>query len=434
MVDSRRGLLYPLVLRAAHGLVGGSWEEGLELEESAALPKNAIRCWAPAWQMGAQIIQLTAFLGALLYALNVFRPSFARGKFRSALLIGAIFLDPFLIHSQLALMPDGPAVSACVVFVAGWVEFTRDRRARGAIALALGALLAAGFRPEKGIVLLVAAVAAAVLSSSLKNRPPRLRSRVLIGASIAVLVWIGTAFAGIRIQASSQVFSLSETVTHTRIVYPRLERLHPLLPDHLKEQISLKLARRYDKSASSSRVCIQKLSGGDPALRASLTSELRSLALREMGGEILWDCTTDTVQNLFPVPSFLVRWHLWNRKGAESALIGLRQWESLVVWGMLSYHEPGWSRFAIQMTALCMLVSAVLGLSRLFASRKAWSFDSSTLLTWSPVFLLMVANAGAFAFTQDLFEVRYVYFSHLLLVSFLFTGLGAFLGNERRSD
>ncbi len=422
IMDSRRGLLYPFVLRAAHGLIGGSWEEGLKLEEPAGLPAHSIPCWAPAWQLCAQVIQLVGFLLALLYARSVLAPRSFQSRLGSATLIGAIFLDPLLLHSQLSLMPDGPAVSACLLFLSGWVEFTRTGRRRGFIALAIGALLAAGFRPEKGIVLMVASVSTAALLLFPSFSIPRVRSRILLGTSIAAMVWFGTASAGSKIQASTQAWSMGETVTHLRVVYPHLEELRPSLPEHLQQTISLKAARRFDGTCATARNVIQRLSAGDPAKRAQLTRELREVALREKGGEIFFDCVTDTLQNLIPVPSFLVRWHLWNWNGAEVNSIILRPWESIVIWGMLSYHEPQWSARALWVVSFGLLLFFVANLASLYRRKKTRARDPDAALTWVPILMLVSANAAAFAFTQDLFEVRYVYFSHLLLVALLVKG------------
>ena len=374
-LDSRRGLFYALVLRLAHDLGGGPWDQGLELEHGAKFPPNAIPCWAPTWQTRAQILQLLSFLLVLIYAYRVLGPRALQGWRYSACLIAAIFLDPILVHAQLALMPDGLAMSACLLFVTGFVEYIRDQRFRGLTLLTIGALLAICMRPEKGVVLFVASAAASIFLALYARRITisGLVNRAWLAVAIVLCFWLGSAFFSATIQSSSGVWSMSEMVTHTRLMYPHLEELQPKLSEPIREFVTVDVARRYDQTPSTARLVIWRLSNGDANVRAQLTEEFRDVALSEKGGAILLDSLLDTLQNLIPVPAFLARWHVWMLSGAHVPLIKERIWESLVLWGMLSYHEPLWSRIALWMETLWIASLASLIPYPLFA--KGFAFD-----------------------------------------------------------
>lgn len=74
-------------------------------------------------------MQLGLFIAALVFGLRVLRARQLRA--RDAWLLALVALDPLLVHAQLSLMPDGLALTACVLVLAGWIEALRDGRLRG---------------------------------------------------------------------------------------------------------------------------------------------------------------------------------------------------------------------------------------------------------------------------------------------------------------
>jgi len=411
--DSRRGLLYPVFLRLVHDAGGGPWFEGLDLEDRQRMPKHAIDCWAPAWQMRAQLLQLAVFAAALVFAGAVFTRRRLTSRW-PPLLLALVYVDPVLVHAQLSLLPDGLSLSACLLFLAGFVEYTRDGKKCGLLLLLLGATLAAGLRPEKGLVLGSACALTMAGLALWRTRPPRSRFRALL-ATAGVFV-AAAAFAGAG--RWLERWTVAETVVHARIVYPRLEAIHAALPEDAQRRIPLDLARRYDTSIQEGRQVVHQATEGDAAVRRALTAELRRVALRERWLAIGIDCSIDSLRNLAATPEFLVRLATWAWHDREVAGRSAdRRWESVGSWLMLSYHEPDWSLVSLVGAIAVLLVGWVLGAERVLHATRSGAWRRAPWAAVLPVAAFLAVNAAAFGFTQDLFDLRYVYPSHLAWVA-----------------
>lgn len=409
--DERRSVLYPRFVRAFHDTGSQDWFAGLDMGRPRG--EGPVR----AWHLRLQLTQWFVFVGALLYACHALT---GRRLARSDLLpIGLVALDPLALHVQMSVLPDGLTLSACLVFVAGWIQFVARGRRSGAVAAAIAALLLPLLRPEKGFVLIAVALAAPVahlllarVRRSEQLAPPLRRYAVVLGSVLIAFVAVGVTKRALIEPSPAHMWSTGEIVVHSRLVHPHLHTLRSSLSPETQERIPEYLVPFYDSSTIEARRVIDLVTASDPDLRAELTREMGRTALREVGHLVLLDCVVDTLKNLLPIVPATIEARQWYASAPDERSLKA---DSATAWRVMAYDTRPSVKWAVGALA------GVIVLGAFCAARGARRADRHGPAT-VPILLIAsfaLVNGAAFAFTQDLLVMRYVVFSHVVLVGAL---------------
>lgn len=429
IADPRRGLAYPMVLRGVHAVAGGPWRDGLGPEVRDAMPTETIECWAPRWYTWVQWLQLLVGAAALTWAASIVARAVgldaALGSARRRVVVGAVvalgLLDPLVAHAHLALMPTALTLAALVVFAAAWTSLSIGHRCGLALALIPGAQLLAGLlRPEKGLVMLAAGLATGLTLLVLKRQDRSHRRRILAASALVVAAFAVTTQLNARASATPNAWTVHEIVTHSRIIYPNLERSWDALSPETQALISRADAAEYDRALPEARLLMHRVCGDDAQLRQSLTDDMVAAVWSTMPVDLVFDCLSDSVTYSLPTLPAYATWADWKRQGSPIELLGQRAYENAYILGLVAYHRPFFSNLYLAGSAvlatllmLSLIAIGLFGRRRLSASDLA--LPSAVVVPFTAVWLV---NAFAFGLSQKLFEIRYVLISHVVLLMF----------------
>ncbi len=426
-VDPFRGVLYPHWLAAADELHGGDsflpafgeWKEPETAEHLRGL-----------WVL--QVFQIGVAVAGLAYFLWVagrlgLRPS---GK-RAAFLLGALLLlDPMLLHYTLTIMVDGPALSASLVFLAAFAGLvTRATPALptwGMLVLAQGLLIA--LRVEKNWVVLGTAVGSVLVWMLVRRSEVPLRRFATVTAVCAV------GFAALVAYASSQEYSkrrwpLKTQLLHQRVVYRNVERTYDTLPQDLRSRMTREQAVAHDREIFEARRMLRWVTGNDDEQVVELVDGLAAHALRERWFWIAADIVRDTAENLLATISFYA--HLPGavliEPQTENWLHDWRTDNTAKIYRRYAFHHPVLARVHLIVGGLVTLAALVVALVSRRGSR--WRVEQWAAVTPAALFCLL--NAGVFAATQDLTQIRYTLVAHALFLFAVYSAAIRALGPPR---
>jgi len=447
-VDAYRGVGYPAFIAAVHRLVGGTVR--------GVIPQ-------------LQILQVLASLGSLVYFLHVFVPSVGPARIKRSLAILLpllLLLDPLVAHFDMAIMTDGLALSASLVFCAALAQFGlgTSRRVLSGVVLFSAFLLTASLRAEKSLVLACAALATTgcwlLMQRGLAREArwfPTLRALQVVGIILAG----GLAILGVQasLRHEGKRWPAYESLLLQRIVFPNVGAVYDELPEDVRSRLSRRDAELHDRDILEAREVIKRVTGstgqrsredrrlapGSSArpsvdrLRRSMLEEIAAVVLRERWALLAADVLKDAAENVAATFSFYGRMVLLACLGNDAFKLDADPWthEQLArvyprtsllytrwTYERLARAHPQTSLLFISCSALLFLLSAALAIAALVrrGQRGAARIERPMLVAWVPVAAFVLANAFAFALVADLVHVRYVIFSHVAILVVAYRG------------
>lgn len=435
-VNAVRGYLYPRLLAAAGALCLESelpkrvdWGA----EEAGGLPGP---CAVPRGFACIQLLQVLASAAAVGYFAWVVGPALIRrGHSSRWLFVGGlaalVALDPLIAHFNLALMTDGLCFSASLAYCAAWAHLLFLRRTTGWAAAVIFAsfLVAAGLRVEKPWVLLATALVSVTLAGWMSWRRPERqassRSRILLGLAV-----VGAAFfvhQAVQSASSEQDswWTAGENAVHFRLVFPYLDDVYDQLPDRVRQKISRDQAREYSRDINRVRPVVNRAVGLDAAARRRLTEDMVRTVVAQKWPDLLRDIPSDVLANGWTTLHFADRVLAWELRGRPG---GPATW----TFTRFTFHHPGLSRLWLGLAGALFLLALAAALvptyRRLRAPlRSASGRASRTWLLWAPAVSFWWLNAATFGLSVNIINVRYMIFSHGLLLLLAYATVLAWL-------
>lgn len=414
--DPYRGWMYPHVVGwiAAPGKVSRSAEGYLEFKQglSGGLRKLQLA------QLGALAATIALFLRAL--------GARARPRWLAAALFLALLFDPLVAHFSLAMMPDGFALAASLLWCAGAADLLAARAPawRALLAVVSGHVLAAGLRPEKNLVVLAAAGTCWLLVELLARRrgsdpggPAPARARWLLAAALPVFA-LGAVLQPDP-EAGDERWPLATTILHQRVVFPYLGDVLAELPERERGGLDEPAAAFHDASLFQARQIVERLEELQPEVPVEERIEVWAAEVwSRHAAAIALDTALDGLEAVLATPAFYG--HL-----SASALLGPA--------GVTLRHDPATDnthrmheRFAEERAGLSNAYLALGGVLFLLAALLAVGRSGpgggavARCLPWLPTLAFVVVNAGAFALTQNLTQVRYALLAHVALLAWVY--------------
>ncbi len=447
-VDAYRGVAYPLFLAAIDRIdPGPSLEEVMNAQWSE--DPQARSGSIPIELLAIQLVQLALWAASLAYFLRVLLPPLASGSsgldsLGSRLLFLLLFADPLLAHYQLALLTDGPALSFSLVFCAALASYVLGRGSRrvSGTLLFLSALLAPSLRVEKVWVLagtVLGALACWLFLARKRSADSRRvpRSRALQAAGIA-LAGVVVNLAVHRSFRGEDPLPVGEFLLLHRVNYPNVSAVYDQLPEDIRSRLSWNQARFHDSGIVQARTVIDRVTGGDPALRRSLVEGIAGVVLRERWPWILLDVFRDAAENFAAPLSFYGRLGFFAWVGPEEHVrLARRDHWTRWTYKQISLYHPLATPLLLCASGLVSLLCALLALTQLRSRATAGPARSepSAWLAWLPIGLFALANAFAFALASDLVMARYAIFAHAAWLALAYRGaLGWAAGGQDRAS
>ncbi len=427
-VDPYRGVAYPALLAAANR---GTREPLLEPFLWKSTPKEQLESRAMGGFAAIQLLQLSIGLLSLGYFVYVFAdlalPGSARKKRAWSPGFGALVLllafDPIVAHHNLAIMTDGLALSASLVFCAAFAQLGLGRGSpwvSGAVLLG-SLLLAGGLRVEKIWVALATAIATVALwkkfevpangeAPSRSSRRP-LTALGIVLAGVAALLLVHDVFG---VAPPRYRWGIATTILYQRLIHPNLSAIYRDLSPETRAKITRKQAERFDRNINEARRVINATARGDVELRERLARDMATTALRRRGPAIAGDIFKDALENCFATLSFYVRLgvsgaqRLWYRDSSQDFTVA--RW----TYSRLRHEHPMLSRAYVGAAAGLYVFAAALAFAWFRGARRgAERTGRSQLLIWTPVGAFCIFNALAFALVQDMVSIRYNLIAHV---------------------
>lgn len=443
-VNAHRGFLYPMLLSlTGRNCLEESRPRNLPLRAEEA-QDDLTTCSYPGCWMSVQVGQTAAFFAAIWYFLSVLaRPC---SKVTVTILSLIVALDPLVAHYNLALMTDALATTGALVFCAalyGLVTAKAEEKVRTvvhALLLVIGTFLACGVRVEKWLIF-VATTAATVATWALAKR---FGGRRLAVAALLVLTAVALS-RGLQRKyqtVSDDWWTVGESAVHFRLIYPNLRRIYDQLPDGVRARLSREDAAEYDQTINNIRGVVNRITKGDAEIRHRLTEQMARTAVRQLWPSLMADIGHDFVTNLLATYTFwaqLAVRELWRNEAVRElpGAVVVRRWlpSSTAYWNFtrLTMHHRRWiqvhmylSWFLIGTATLLSVVTALR-----WVRRRPRTVSWSALLPWTPALWLWFFNAAAFAASVNISNVRYMIFSHvMILVLILAAGGVAYHGGR----
>jgi hypothetical protein len=426
-VDEYRAIAYPALLSLV-GRLPGAPEEWSRFRWEPSPELGIYPCAAPSVLVAAQVGQIA--FGALAVAYAVFvlfgrrlGIQLAPGAAAGVLLGCLVLFDPLVAHFNLTILPDGPTLSALLLYTAAWVHLATRRSSAWVplILLLVGHLLAAGFRAEKNALLVASSLSTALLWLVYARRlPEELRRQIRTRALVAIGL-TGLAAATVfqvhqnRQQAEMDRWPLRTTMIHQRVLFGNMLAVYDQLPPDVRGRLSREDAAIYDERIHNVWKVTNRIAPV-PKDRDEFTSLAARVVLRERWGRILADIASDTTENLLATVSFYGR--LGVRQMGSEPLGPAFEWVGWT-YGRLIAHTPALSKRLVVVSAVALLAAllaaAVHGLRTLTrGARRVVSRE--TKLAAIPVAVVIGVNSVAFAATSDLVHIRYALISHAFLI------------------
>ena len=440
-VTEHRGIAYPWLLAGAVDLLldgerpGPLYQKQEEREagRSCAAPKALL--WFQVFQMVVGALALLLFLWLTLG--GGARGGVGRGGSSNefVLLFLLLFFDPLLNHYNLALMTDGLAFAACLVFC-GTLTALVERRPSpwpAGVVLVGAFLLAAGLRVEKKWVLLATFALVFLLWLAAGRRAPfpagwqrrvGLAGLFLVGA----LAWIVLIHGGVA--TKKDALSSYEAFAHFRIGLPYLSEVYEELPERTRAQLSRQDAVEYDSHVNGVRRVVQRVAGSEALTREEFTADVLATVLPRHGVRILFDVVRDALENTFSTVSLYARvaaWHL----GGDGAI---DRWfySDGTIWNYqrMAFHHPRWTAASVGLAGLLLLLALPAAFHRLRTEQPS----TQVVLLWAPCLVFSAVNGVFFAAAFNYVNVRYALVAHGLCLLLVFRpAVRTLLGIEETS-
>jgi hypothetical protein len=445
VATAHRGFLYPWLITGTEALC----VEG-ELPGSFAWASEqpGDPCTATSGLVCLQILQILVCGVCLAYFAFVVvghRSGPANGHPRNHRLVlclvpAALLLDPLVNHFNFSLMSDGLAFSASLAFCAALADlaFRRTPPWTASAVLLLSYLVASGLRVEKRWTLLATLVGSLVVWRLLRRtaglRLPAGRLRWLSVALGSVCLGLILVVAVQKsVLAPSFRMPILQTALHFRLVFPHLSDVYEELPQRAKRLITPRDASLYDEHVNNPPKIMYRVTRGDKTVLRYLTTDLVQTVFPEKWPLIVLDFIRDSLENLLGTASFYVRVivsHVWPGETTK-------RWFFLdaAVWDYerLVFHHPRLSVFYIASSLVLLALAAPIALSRTYRYLVGASRSDKLALVavWTPALLFWVLNAVSFAAYINITNVRYVIFSHSILLAWIYAAaLPGFLARD----
>jgi hypothetical protein len=430
-LDGYRGVLYPALLMLADRWDGpGSFPAQIEWESRLDEP-----CRGPRVLIVFQIAQLSAALAALAYFVRVFGAGL--GGRERALLTALLLFDPLVGYLNIAILTDGFALSACLVFCAALVQLGRGRANPLGCGLVLvtAYLIAANLRPDKRLVLL-AALAVTTAAWVLWSR----RGLVPAGAAARAALTLGVVAAGAAasvalhesVRGSTFRWDVKTTVLHQRVIWPHLAEIYDELPESVRARVKPGHVIVYDRSVNNTWVVFNHITRYDRQQLHELTAEIAPIALARTWPRLLLDVASDAVENVLSTFSYYGRLAVWMSRGESPLAFKYRLEATPLTYNALSWHHRRLSRLYTFSAGLLVLLSLCACAAWLLregrrALPQAWRVEVV------PLAAFVVVNAFAFAAVVDLVHIRYAIAAHVMTLFLLYRGALAWLVAPERA-
>lgn len=427
--DPFRGILYPKVIRMADGWHGGEsflpaygdWEESDTGEHLEGL-----------WVL--QVVQVLVGVASLGWFLWVAGRVglLPRGRLAAWLLGALLLLDPMVLHYLVAIMTDGPALAMSLVFLAACAGLVTRRTPAVPtwIVLVLSQVALITLRVEKNWVVLGTVVASFALWA-LPSRfaegaraavPPR---RFAAVAGVCLVGFVAFVVGSKSLEEDSKPrWPLATQLLHQRVVFRNIERLYDELPEDLRARISREDAHEHDVGISEARRTLRRITREDDAAVVALVDELSAEALRRRGGWILLDVVRDTIENVFATFSFYghLPGAVLSDPQTENWIHDWRTDNTAKIYARYAFHHPRAAAVHLILGASVTLGALLLVLvSRRGRRAEADRWGPAQWAAVTPAAVFVILNAGVFAATQDLTQIRYGIVAHALFLFLVYS-------------
>jgi hypothetical protein len=426
--DAHRGIAYPVFLAAADRLGGSSSLLRVIPNEHPGAP-----CTAPDGIALVQLLQLALCGVAIFYWLRT-RDATAPGPpalgAPAALAIaGLLLFDPLIAHFALSVMPDALAMAASLVFCGALSRTVIGDRARPRDAMGLAFAFAAAslLRPEKQYVLLCTALASAAAWYWIARQGlhdfTRLPARLGFAGALLALASAASVTTARSVFVDYGRPSQTSIVLHARVIFPHLGDVFDALPEDVQRRFSESDVAFYDRHVLNPGPVMARISGGDGAEAARLTSEMARTAWRERGGAIVFDTAKDWLENALPTLGFYPR-----LAALESLDVpGYRRLSrsDMLPWThkLMTEHHPTLALTSLAVSGLVFVLLAVASLRRWRPGDAALDTSVATLLPWIPAIAFALANGAAFALHADAVSPRYTVAAHGMLLAAVYASV-----------
>jgi hypothetical protein len=181
----------------------------------------------------------------------------------------------------------------------------------------------------------------------------------------------------------------------------------------VREHLDRAQAERFDASIQDARLVLERASGGDTGLRHALLLEAARVVAAQRRLRLGADVASDALEHALPTASFYARVGLLHVLGEPAFRARFRGDGNREAYGRMTWPLPRLVKAHLASAAALLLAAAAAGLA---AQRQrallAWPGPDAAR-RWIPALSLALANAAAFALSQDLVEVRYGLFAHV---------------------
>lgn len=432
-IDAYRGVAYPYLIAGYDRLRGEPRVLRPWLWEPR--PDHPDEPYAFAGLGALQALQAAACAAAIAWFLHVLVDLRFLGSPRArwagfALLFALLWLDPLVVHFDMAIMTDSLALSASLAFCTALARLAQPDARDGPRAVAAGVLVPSGFlagtlRPEKAWVMLGTAIASAALWELWRRRfgGPATRRREGLAVALALLCVVAVLATHRALHQPGRRWPLSISILHLRVIYPNLERIYDALPPGPQQLLSREDAADYDRHINGARDVMMEKTRGRAALLEPITRAMAKTAWRLRGPWIVLDALKDAAENLVPTASFYARLAVvlsLDRDARLQRMHGGSWW----TWRKLRERTPPLATAALATGGATFALALAASLAGLVCRRRGADAGPpiASARDWIPVAAFCATNGAAFAVTQDLVIIRYALAAHVALLALVYAG------------
>jgi hypothetical protein len=337
------------------------------------------------------------------------------------LLLALLWLDPLGLHHSMSIVTDSLALSASLVFCAAFVDLVRGRLPGWipATLLLSSAFVATGLRLEKGPVIFVTAAVSVAAYGWLTRRgwrPRHVTRRAITAAAIAIAAVGLGQWAQMRLSEPPTI-PLVDVILTQRVVYPHLGEVYDELSDAARIRLGRSQAERFDRSIQQARRVLDEATGGDATLRHALLLEMAQCVLASRGLALGTDVVKDAFENVFPTAAFHARVALLLALGESEFKDRFRGDGVQAAYQRMTLPMPRLMPIHIASSVALIVAACAASLARF--GRRPWSAGTGSEVAsrWLPAVVFVLTNAAAFALLQDLVNVRYTLFAHIIFLA-----------------
>ncbi|MGK5088882.1 hypothetical protein WDW86_15090 [Bdellovibrionota bacterium FG-2] len=379
-LDPYRTLLFPLILRVAF--------------------KTAPHYF----QIPLYLFQLL-LLGFALRHLVKTAELYFRAPLRSNLLWLSLFFLPIVLHFNVTVLSDGIALGLLIFFTSLLIRLLllkRDALWDYGFYFCAFVLMALS-RSEKIYIAAGSALIGILFMVFVKkNKLYQFRKSILTS-----FLALATVFT---INSYTQTISLSEPppdLTYSflyRALYPRFEKVYPLMPEAVRSKLSIEDARLYDSHPNANKGVMKKICGTDWTCAHPYADQMLATVLRHQGLAVMSSIIRDMIY-YSAAP--------WVWITAPWTGLGHYDW----TYSRFSMQSPKLSWLYLNLGSLLVIVLTLSLVARLVRTSNA-SRNFQHILPFA--FLVLcpgLANSGLFALMNGHpFHIRYAIPSYFLAV------------------